>query len=327
VLARDDVKEDALLEQVFPRIEREVGTRGYGRYRIGPMQRGYGDTIGIALRRVLLSSISGAAITTVRVSGVPHEYTSIPGAREDMLMLLLNLKQVRLISHADGPVRLRVAAKGKTLLTAGDIECPAEVEIVNPEFQLLTLDTVDSDIEIEMTVERGMGYSPAEDRKGMAIGEIPVDAIFSPVLKVNTDVEAARVEQRTDYDSLKLEIWTDGTITPEDALKQATRILMEHFALLGDIKEAPRELGPELEEEEDKVIPFADVPIEELELSQRAFNCLKRQGIMQVGEILERLERGTAELLAIRNFGQKSLEELLDRMREKGFIGENEEFD
>ncbi|MCD6303067.1 MAG: DNA-directed RNA polymerase subunit alpha, partial [Anaerolineae bacterium] len=125
-----------MLEQVFPRIEREVGTRGYGRYRIGPMQRGYGDTIGIALRRVLLSSISGAAITTVRMSGVPHEYTGIPGAREDMLMLLLNLKQVRLISHADGPVRLRVAAKGKTLLTAGDIECPAEVEIVNPEFQL-----------------------------------------------------------------------------------------------------------------------------------------------------------------------------------------------
>lgn len=316
-----------MLEQVFPRIEREASTRGYGRYRIGPMQRGYGDTIGIALRRVLLSSISGAAITTVRVSGVPHEYTSIPGAQEDMLMLLLNLKQVRLISHADGPVRLRVAAKGKTLLTAGDIECPAEVEIVNPELRLLTLDTVDSDIEIEMMVERGRGYSPAEDRKGMAIGEIPVDAIFSPVLKVNTDVEAARVEQRTDYDSLKLEIWTDGTIAPEEALKQAARILMEHFSLLGDIQEAPRELEPELEEAAEEIVPFAEVPIEELELSQRAFNCLKRQGITQVGEILERLQRGTAELLAIRNFGQKSLEELLDRMREKGFIGENEEFD
>ncbi|MGC9359250.1 MAG: DNA-directed RNA polymerase subunit alpha [Anaerolineae bacterium] len=316
-----------MLEQVLPRIEREVSTRGYGRYRIGPMQRGYGDTIGIALRRVLLSSISGAAITTVRVSSVPHEYTSIPGAQEDMLMLLLNLKQVRLVSHADGPVRLRVAAKGKTLLTAGDIECPADVEIVNPELQLLTLDTVDSDLEIEMTVERGMGYSPAEERKGMAIGEIPVDAIFSPVLKVNTDVEAARVEQRTDYDLLKLEIWTDATIAPEEALKQAATILMEHFTLLGDIQEAPRTDEPEAEGPVEEPLPYGDVLIEELGLSPRAFNCLKRQGIMQVSEILERLQRGTAELLAIRNFGQKSLEELLDRMREKGFIGENEEFD
>ena len=316
-----------MLEQVFPRIERETSTRGYGRYRIGPMERGYGDTIGIALRRVLLSSISGAAITTVRVSGVAHEYSSIPGAQEDMLMLLLNLKQVRLALHVDSPVRLRVSAKGKTLLTAGDIEGPSEVEIVNPELQLLTLDTVDSDIEIEMTVERGKGYSPSEERKGMAIGEIPVDAIFSPVLKVNTDVEAARVEQRTDYDLLKLEIWTDGTITPEDALKQASRLLMEHFSLLGDIKEAPVEVEPSQEEEEEEAVPFAEVPIEELELSQRAFNCLKRQGIVHVGEIIERLQRGTAELLAIRNFGQKSLEELLDRMREKGFVGENEEFD
>ena len=316
-----------MLEQVFPRIERETSTRGYGRYRIGPMERGYGDTIGIALRRVLLSSISGAAITTVRVSGVAHEYSSIPGAQEDMLMLLLNLKQVRLASHVDSPVRLRVSAKGKTLLTAGDIEGPSEVEIVNPELQLLTLDTVDSDIEIEMTVERGKGYSPSEERKGMAIGEIPVDAIFSPVLKVNTDVEAARVEQRTDYDLLKLEVWTDGTITPEDALKQASRLLMEHFSLLGDIKEAPVEVEPSQEEEEEEAVPFAEVPIEELELSQRAFNCLKRQGIVHVGEIIERLQRGTAELLAIRNFGQKSLEELLDRMREKGFVGENEEFD
>jgi DNA-directed RNA polymerase subunit alpha len=326
MLARD-VKEGALQEQVFPRIEREASTRGYGRYRIGPMQRGYGDTIGIALRRVLLSSITGAAITTVRVSDVQHEYMSIPGAQEDMLMLLLNLKQVRLTSHADGPVRLRVSAKGKTLLTAGDIECPAEVEIVNPELQLLTLDTVDSDLEIEMTVERGKGYSPSEERKGMGIGEIPVDAIFSPVLKVNTDVEAARVEQRTDYDLLKLEIWTDGTIAPEEALKQAALILKEHFALLGDIKEAPRTDEPEPEEPGEVPIPFSDVPIEELGLSQRAFNCLKRQGITHVGEIRERLQRGTAELLAIRNFGQKSLEELLHQMREKGFVGENEEFD
>ena len=315
-----------MLNQVLPKIECEANTLGYGRFAIGPMSRGYGVTIGVALRRVLLSSLPGAAITSVRVSGVPHEFTEIPGAKEDMIMLILNLKKVRLIIHTEESVRMRVAAKGKSVITAGDIEAPSSVEIVNPELQLLTLDTLESELELELIAERGVGYSPAEDRKALPIGQIPVDAIFSPVVRVNTEIEAARIEQITDYDLLKVDIWTDGTVHPGDALSEAARILMRHFAPLGQFPAAEVEEA-EQEEEEREGGEFYDVPIEDLDLAMRADNCLKRAGITKVGEIIERLERGPAEILAIRNFGQKSLEELLDRMREKGFVGENEEFD
>jgi len=282
------------------------------------MVRGYGVTVGIALRRVLLSSLPGAAITSARLTGVPHEFAEIPGAKEDMIMLVLNLKKVRLVVHSEEPVRLRVAAKGKSVITAGDIECPADVEIINPELQLLTLDTLDSELELELIAERGLGYSPAEDRKSLPIGQIPVDAIFSPIVKVNTTVEAARIEQITDYDRLKLEIWTDGTMRPEQALSDAAAILLKHFAPVA-------EFGAAKAQEERAEVPgvsglYYDVPIEELELTMRAYNCLKRAGITKVGEILERLERGTDEILAIRNFGQKSLIELVDKLREKSYL-------
>ena len=181
-----------MLYQVLPKIECEASTLNYGRYAIGPMAHGYGVTVGIALRRVLLSSLPGAAITSVRVTGVPHEFTVIPGAKEDMLLLLLNLKKVRLVSYSEEPVRMRVSAKGKSVITAGDIEYPADIEIVNPELQLLTLDTLDSDLEIELTAERGVGYSPADERRNLPIGQIPVDAIFSPILRVRNVVEPAR---------------------------------------------------------------------------------------------------------------------------------------
>jgi DNA-directed RNA polymerase subunit alpha len=274
--------------------------------------------VGIALRRVLLSSLPGAAITSARLTGVPHEFAEIPGAKEDMIMLVLNLKKVRLVVHSEEPVRLRVAAKGKSVITAGDIECPADVEIINPELQLLTLDTLDSELELELVAERGLGYSPAEDRKSLPIGQIPVDAIFSPIVKVNTTVEAARIEQITDYDRLKLEIWTDGTMRPEQALSDAAAILLKHFAPVA-------EFGAAKAQEERAEVPgvsglYYDVPIEELELTMRAYNCLKRAGITKVGEILERLERGTDEILAIRNFGQKSLVELVDKLREKSYL-------
>jgi len=311
-----------LLRQVLPKIEAEASTLTYGRYAIGPMARGFGVTIGIALRRVLLSSLPGVAITSVRVSGVPHEFTDIPGAKEDMMRFILNLKKVRLISHSDEPVRMRVSAKGKSVITAGDIEAPAEVEIVNPELQLLTLDTLDSELEFEMTLGRGVGYSPAEDRPATTIGEIPVDAIFSPIVKVRTDVEATRIEQITDYDMLKLEIWTDGTISPGDALSQAARILVEH---LNPLVSFSGELVPAEDQEEQGGLAaeLSATPIEDLDLSMRAYNCLKRAGITRVGEVLERLERGAEEMLAIRNFGEKSLAELVERMREKGFLPED----
>lgn len=310
-----------MLHQVLPKLESEASTQDYGRYAIGPMTRGYGVTVGIALRRVLLSSLPGAAVTSVRVSGVPHEFMVIPGAEEDMTLLLLRLKQLRLISHSEDPVHLRVAARGKSVVTAGDIECPPDVEIVNPELQLLTLDTLDSDIEIELVVEQGYGYSPSEERKDLPIGEIPVDAIFSPVTKVSHKVEQARIEQMTNYDLLKLEIWTDGTIRPADALSEAAQVLVQHLDPIAEFGEGEIvEPLPEVTEEEAESAALYDVPIEEIELSVRPFNCLKRAGLTSVGEVLERLEQGREEMLAIRNFGEKSMEQLMEKMVEKGFI-------
>jgi DNA-directed RNA polymerase subunit alpha len=212
-----------------------------------------------------------------------------------------------------------VSAKGKSVITAGDIEVPADVEIVNPELQLLTLDTLDSELELEFTVERGVGYSPAEDRKALPIGQIPVDAIYSPIVRVNTKVEAARIEQITDYDMLKLEIWTDGTIRPGDALTEAAKILVTHF---GTVAEFAGGVGEKLPSEPPLGVAgqYYDVKIEDLELTMRAYNCLKRAGFTNVGELLERLERGANEMLAIRNFGQKSLQELVEKLREKGYL-------
>ncbi len=308
-----------MLHQVLPKIECEASTLNYGRYAIGPMERGYGVTVGIALRRVLLSSLPGTAITSVRVTGVPHEFTTIPGAKEDMLMLILNLKKVRLISHVEGSVHMRVSAKGKSVITAGDIECPADVEIVNPELQLLTLDTLDSELELDLEAETGVGYSPAEDRKAsLPIGQIPVDAIYSPIVKVNNTVESARIEQITDYDLLKLEIWTDGTIRPGESLSRSAKILLEHFAPLAEFTGVEAMEG--VEERPSVSADYYEVLIEDLELPMRAYNCLKRAGISNVGQILERLGRGGGEMLAIRNFGQKSLIELVDKLREKGYL-------
>jgi DNA-directed RNA polymerase subunit alpha len=309
-----------LLHQVLPKIECEASTQNYGRFAIGPMSRGYGLTLGIALRRVLLSSLPGAAITSVRVSGVPHEFTVIPGAKEDFTLLLLNLKQVRLISHSEEPVRMRVSARGKSLVTAGDIEAPSDIDIINPELQLLTLDTLDSELEIELMVSRGMGYSPSEERKNLPIGEIPVDAIFSPVIKVGYQVEPARIEQITNYDLLKLEIWTDGAIEPAAALSQAARIVIQHMTPVAQFtgEETVRPVAEALVTS--IASEYYDVPIEELELQMRAYNCLRRAGISSVGDVLERLEKGEDEMLAIRHFGEKSLEELMIKLEEKGYL-------
>ncbi len=315
-----------MLHQVLPKIEIEAATQNYGRFAIGPMSHGYGITVGVALRRVLLSSLPGAAITSVRVSGVPHEFTEIPGAKEDMTLLLLNLKQVRLISHSDEPAYMRVSARGKSVVTAGDLEVPADIEIVNPELQLLTLDTLDSDLEIEMVVERGVGYTPAENHEALPIGQIPVDAIFSPVVKVAHRIEPARIEQITNYDLLMLEIWTDGTMRPAEALTRAARILTQHLAPIAEFSELEPVRVETVEE-----VPISgelyDVPIEDLDLSVRAFNCLKRADISTVGDVMERLSKGVDELLAIRNFGEKSLEELIMQLKTNGFLPEDYEVD
>jgi DNA-directed RNA polymerase subunit alpha len=316
-----------LLHQVLPRINVEAATQNYGSFAIGPMSRGYGITLGVALRRVLLASLPGAAVTSVRVSGVPHEFTSIPGAKEDMTLLLLNLKQLRMISHSDEPVHMRVSARGKSVVTAGDIEAPADIDIINPELQILTLDTLESDLEIELTVERGVGFMPSENHQGLPIGEIPVDAIFSPVSRVAHHVEPARIEQITDYDLLKLEIWTDGTIRPADALTRAAQILVQHLTPVSEFSEI-EPMSVEAEEDEGPVSnELYDVPIEELDLAVRAYNCLKRANITSVGDVMERLSKGADEMLAIRNFGRKSLDELVVRLKENQFLPDDYEVD
>jgi DNA-directed RNA polymerase subunit alpha len=309
-----------LLNLVLPQIECEVGTQSYGRFVISPMENGYGTTLGNALRRVLLSSLTGAAVTSIRVSDVPHEFSTIPGVKEDMIRLLLNAKQLRFKMHTEEQMRLRLSVQGEGSVTAADLICPPEVEVINPEQYLFTVDDPDAVLDVEMTVELGRGYSPSEDRGKLPIGELPVDAIYSPVRKVNYNVDAARVGQMTNFDSLTLEIWTDGTVRPEEALDQAAQLLMRHLSLFADVEAIMVEEEPEKEEEEGIAGRIYDTPIEELDLSVRVYNCLKRTGITKVGEVLERMAKGEDEMLAIRNFGQVSLEELRLRLEEKGYL-------
>jgi DNA-directed RNA polymerase subunit alpha len=309
-----------LLNLVLPKIEAEAQARNYGRFVIGPMESGYGITVGNSLRRVLLSSLEGAAITSVQVRGIHHEFSTILHIREDMTSLLLNLKQVRFrfIDEVEDQSRLHLEVKGEGVVVAGDIVCPPIVEVVNPELYLLTTDSPDADLEMEMTVARGRGYSPAEERGKLPVAEIPTDAIFSPVRKVNYKLERARIGQVSNFDRLIIDVWTDGTITPAEALSTGAQILAKHMAVIAEFGDVTVEVEPEVEESR---IPerIAETNIEDLDLSVRAFNCLKRAGITKVGEILEKLERDEEELLAIRNFGQKSLDELKENLEAKGY--------
>lgn len=308
---------------VTPKIEADVVTRGYGRFSIGPLDAGYGHTIGNALRRVLLSSLPGAAITSIRVADVYHEYSAIDGVREDMTQLLLNIKQVRLLMREGESARLRLEVRGEGVITAADIICPPEVEIVNPECYLLTVDNDDLNFEMEMTVQMGRGFSPAEERGRLPIGELPVDAIFSPVFKVNFEVEKARVGQDTNYDRLIMEVWTDGTISPENAVSTSAAILIQKLHHIAGITSETllREPAPVAKEPESNLpSEIYDAPIETLDLSVRVFNSLKRTGIVTVGEVLEQLTRGADVMLAIRNFGEKSLDELKQKLIEKGYL-------
>ncbi len=308
-------------EIVLPKIERDASSRSYGRFVIGPLTSGYGITLGNALRRILLSSLPGAAVTSIRVVGIQHEFSAIPGAREDIIRLILSVKKIRLQKTSEGPARLRLETRGKTEILAGDIECPAGVEIINPELHLLTMDSDDTDEMIEMVVEDGRGYFPVEESGKLPIGELPVDAIFSPVRKVNYTVEPARIGQMTNFDKLIMEIWTDDTVEPGEALSMAASILVEQFSLIADFEE-----GLDVEEVERGEGGISketyEIPIEELELSVRAYNCLKRAGIGAVGEVLEKLAVDEGEILTIRNFGQKSLDELKAKLEAKGFLAE-----
>jgi DNA-directed RNA polymerase subunit alpha len=295
-------------------------TDRYAQVRISPLEGGYGTTMGNALRRVLLSSLGGAAISSVRIGGVFHEFAVIPNAREDTTRLLLNLKQIRfrpLAEDGSQEWHLTLLSRGEGLVTAADIQLPSDLEVVNPEQPIITLDQRDAELQLDLVVRRGRGYSPAEERGKLPIGELPVDAIYSPVRRVAYDVTKTRVGRLSDHDSLTIEVWTDGTVRPDDAIRQAAMILAAGFRqVAGFGSEIPAEASrPE------QGIPLAiyETPIEDLDLSVRAYNCLKRAGLTRVGEILERMAQGTDEMLVIRNFGQKSLDELKDALVAKGF--------
>ncbi len=305
---------------VMPKIEREAVALNYGKFIISPLEGGYGITVGNALRRVLLSSLEGAAVTSIRISDVAHEFSDIPGVREDVLQVMLHIKQLRLKLHEGDSARLRLEVSGEGVVTAADIISPSEVEIVNPELYLFTVDDDKAHLEIEMNVERGRGYSPSDERGRLPIGELPTDAIFGPVRRVHHEVGRARVGQDTSYDRLMIEIWSDGTIKPELALSQSAQILMAHLRDIAGVSEESLMAAAERDEKPRMASEIYDTPIENLDLSVRVFNSLKRTGITTVGEVLDMLEKGPEAMLSIRNFGEKSLEELQERLREKGYL-------
>lgn len=310
---------------VMPKIEREAVARNYGKFIISPLESGYGITIGNALRRVLLSSLEGAAVTSIRVTDVPHEFSVISGVREDVLQLMLNIKKLRLILHEGDSARMRIEVQGEGVVTAADVIAPAEVEIVNPELYLLTVDDDKVRLEIEMNTQRGRGYSPSDERGRLPIGELPTDAIFTPVRRVSYEVGRARVGQDTGFDSLIIEIWTDGAIKPEEALSQSAQLIMAHLRDISGVTEESLILAAAVEEEPTLASEVFEIPIENLDLSVRVFNSLKRTGITNVGEILDMLERGSDAMLSIRNFGEKSLDELCERLQEKGYLLDEKE--
>ncbi len=305
-----------MLEIATPKIECVSSTDSFGQYKIEPLEPGYGTTLGNALRRVLLSSLPGVAVTGIRIEGVYHEFSTIPHVREDVTQIVLNVKRIRLRSYAERPVRLWLQARGQGVVRAGDIECPSTVEIVNPEQVIATLESDEAYLDMELIVDRGRGYQPAEAQENLPIGQIPVDAVFSPVTKVNYVVERTRVGQMTDFDRLIMEIWTDGTISPGDALSYAAQVLVQYCSLIAEFSRVE-----EVEEVEaaGMVVPahLYQVPIDALELSTRTYNCLKRAGLTNVGQILEMDEN---DLLAVRNLGGKSLEEIKQSLLEHNYL-------
>lgn len=307
-----------MLEIEKPRIECvERNTENhYGKFVIEPLERGYGITLGNSLRRVLLSSLPGAAISSVKMDGVLHEFSTLPGVLEDTTEIILNLKQVVLKYDGDQPKVLRLEQKGRAEVTAGDIEKDAEVEILNPELRLATLGD-EGKLVMEMIIERGRGYQSAEQKKKAedVIGTIPIDSIFTPVKKVNFTVENARVGRVTDYDRLILEVWTNGSIMPEEAISMSAQTLINYLKLFTEIDDSFAQVEILVEKEEEKKDKILEMSIEELELSVRASNGLKRANINSVGDLIQKTRE---EMGKIRNLGQKSLDEIEHKLAELG---------
>jgi len=298
-----------LQESITPRIECEDSSENYGKFVVEPLAPGFGVTLGNSLRRVLLSSLLGAAVTAVKIEGVQHEFATIPYVKEDVIEFLLNVKELRLKALSDRPGRLFLEVTGEGTVCAGDIKPSADFEIVNPELHLATLDSSDASLDVVFYVEQGKGYVPAGRGDGLPLGVIPVDAIYTPVRRVNYSVEKTRVGQVSNYDRLILELWTDGTTSPSEALSESAEILVSHFSLFYGLGKAPVEgekvIAPAIPPEQ------YEIPLEQLGLSARTFNSLRRSGITKVGELLEKSDD---ELLGLRSFGQKSLDEVKERL-------------
>jgi len=301
---------------VIPEIRVEILTDTYGRFVMEPLEAGFGITVGNALRRVLLSSLPGAAVTWVRIDEAQHEFSTIPHMREDTIEFLLNVKELRLRPVTDRPGKLYLEIRGEGEVTAADIQPGADFEIINPELHLASLDSPDAALTVEMNVERGQGFVAAGLASGLPIGVIPVDAVFTPIRRVNYVVENTRVEQVTNYDRLVLEVWTDGAIAPLDAVSQSAQLLLDHFTVFRNLGQTrPADTAKPIKTHTTAPPEIYDLPIEELQLSVRAYNALKRNNITKVGQILDKNED---ELLHIRNFGEKSLSELKERLTVMG---------
>ena len=305
-----------MLDIQSPRMTYEPISDTLGRFEVEPLERGFGHTFGNSLRRVLLSSLEGAAVTSVRFEGVQHEFTTIPGVREDVTDIILNLRELICRLHGEvGEIEVELSKVGPGVVTAGDIATPADLEILNPELELANLES-GARLDIILTIARGHGYVPADQNKGptTTIGVIPVDSNFSPVLRVRYEVSPARVGQRTDYDKLLLEIQTDGSIDPRAAIAEAAGTLINRLAIFAD-PESTKLLGEPVEEEPPPGGGMHEIMIEELELGVRSYNCLKRVGVETIGDLISKTE---AELSAIPNFGKKSIEEVKENLAAHG---------
>ena len=304
-----------------PRIDTETLSPDgrYGKFVVEPLERGFGTTLGNSLRRVLLSSLPGVAITSVKIDGVVHEFSTIPGVKEDVTEIVLNLKGVTAKLYSDGPKTVRIEASGEGEVTAGSIRQDTEIEILNPDWHIATLDE-GAQLIMELTFDKGRGYVPAERNKQnmeqVPMGTLPIDSIYTPVLKVNPIVENTRVGQITDYDKLSLEVWTDGTISAKEAVSLAARVLTEHLNLFVNLSQEAMDAEIMVEKDDKGKEKALEMTIEELDLSVRSFNCLKRAGINTVEDLVNKSED---EMMKVRNRGRKSLEEVIAKLQSLGF--------
>ncbi|WP_337781782.1 DNA-directed RNA polymerase subunit alpha [Ruminococcus sp.] len=316
-----------MIEIEKPRIETEELTEDgkHGRFVVEPLERGFGNTLGNSLRRVLLSSLEGCAVTSIKIDGVLHEFSTIPGVKEDVTEIVLNMKSVVAKLYETSPKVVEISAQGPCVVTAGDIKCDSEVEILNPEQHIATLGE-DAKFNMEITIDKGRGYIPAERNKLISgnnvIGVLPIDSIYTPVLKVNYTVDNTRVGQITDYDKLTLDVWTNGVINAQEAVSLAAKVLTEHLNLFVNLSDKASSAEVMVEKDDKGKEKILEMTIEDLDLSVRSFNCLKRAGINTVEDLINKSEE---DMMKVRNLGRKSLEEVIQKLNSLGFSLQKED--